>query len=808
MSTQSGGEDLELPIAVRRQRRSCVGLGALNTSQIAGASISPAGGIETPLITPLRKEKRVRFSAPGPSMLSNGLSIGLTPATGRASKRSKAKVPNRRHSAPVSSWNLEFSGSSTSGIQQFAPLRQVLDGRVKRMLRRNHLSEEMNNIEYEKKTREKSRLAELAKLRSELQKKDNEMQTMRDEWNLRNQVGDGVANSQDSELNDKVRDLESHISALQTELNRREASPMHDETDWTLAARDPFHDYNDDHDDHDDDDDDHIPQYDNDFDNTTNMNDIITSTPTRREFLSPPSTLQNTPNMSSGSFHNISSHATSTQADLDDPEKERLEKQVAVLQSDLNRLLTALKKTTEHHGQLTSKLSQFMPSEDHASEASKLNTALDTLLTHLANSQTSHNKTKATLDTLRAEIGKLGFSPTSSAEQILAMIALQFRQARLDLEYMTPGEIPDGFENQTLLRLLVERIRVLLEQLKERDADADQHREQERALQQQLDAQIGSMDVVQQDLANAKTEIQDLNSELSWQASSNEKLKKALEGYRLEVKGLEDLVGRMETDHSGAEAQLKRDLESAVRRAEGLEAEVESYEAEKHVSRAVTERRELLLEEFKNKLNFALQTIESLKAEMKKLVEKHRAAIDQLHDDRLRETDALMLLAQQRGDEMQEDYLADVAAAQRVEEMSEKFNGLRQALGAAHATIETLEHQKAELEARIRDERGRANGVVMVMREQLKNALKVGMGFLESEDDLSHVSAERSESGKLLGGESARRRGSGDVSAMAAPGVKNGKAKKRRYDSGLGFLEEDDEEHGNWVGVGDESLAM
>lgn len=812
MATSAGDDDL--PIAVRRKRRSSFGFTSLKESHLAHASAYRTEGMETLPLTPVRKKKkRVRFSDLGPSTLADDLSTGLTPAVQRTLLGSKAKKPNRRHSTPTTSWNLDINESPMSGTRQFAPLRQVLDGRVKRRLRRNGLSEEINNIESSRKTKEKCRLAELERLKSALQNKDREMQSMRDEWDLRSQFGDEVGNSQGSQLSDKVRELESQISALKTELQHREVEPstMNDDPDWSFAARDPFHDY----DDHDDDDE-PMPHYDNDFDDSTNMNDIIASTPTRRSFPSPPSTLPDTTNIPNDPLYDSQSQATATtQADFVDPEKEEMQQQLSVLQVNLDELSAAMEMEKDYQSRLSSKLSTFMPLESSTSDPSHLDAALDTLLTRLALSQSSLTETNAILDALRTEIKNLGFSPASPADEIITLIASQFRQARLDLEYLNPGEIATGFENQTLLSLLIGRVKTLLGQITERDADIEQYREQELSLRQQLEAQVGGLKIVQKDLADARIELKGLNEELSWQTGSNEKLKKALEGYRQEVKGLEDLVGRMET----SESQLKGDLEAAVRRADGLEADVESYKTERQASRAAAEENELLRKELETKLETALKTIETLKMEIKAAVFKNEAEIAQLKEDRDKEIEALKILNNQREDEKEEDFIADIAAReQRVEELSAKFEGLRHALGAANSMVEILEGEKTELETRIRNERGRANAVVMVMREQLKNALNVGSGFLEqsdNEEELQAATIEIVKPGKFLNGELARRRSSGG--ALSLPMKK--KSKRRKYDSGLGFLDEEEEQEeeevgiearseGHWMSEGNETMEM
>jgi hypothetical protein len=58
-------------------------------------------------------------------------------------------------------------------------IRQVLDDRVKRRLRRNRLSEEMNKIHMDKRNEERERRFEVERLRNELASKDLELQILK-----------------------------------------------------------------------------------------------------------------------------------------------------------------------------------------------------------------------------------------------------------------------------------------------------------------------------------------------------------------------------------------------------------------------------------------------------------------------------------------------------------------------------------------------------------------------------------------------------------------------------------------------------
>ena len=167
------------PIAVRRKRRSSSAIRqSVEPTDVAGIQVSIANpnestGSADPAKTPGKPKKRVRFSDPTPQATAPSSSTGLTPHLSRTSFATRARdardsspplrpqARRQRLSLPPSistalpSPSLSPSPSSImplSGEIQFAPLRQTLDSRVKRRLRRNNLSEELNNIEAEKRT--------------------------------------------------------------------------------------------------------------------------------------------------------------------------------------------------------------------------------------------------------------------------------------------------------------------------------------------------------------------------------------------------------------------------------------------------------------------------------------------------------------------------------------------------------------------------------------------------------------------------------------------------------------------------------
>lgn len=176
MTTNSTSEAVmdTRPIAVRRKRRSSTGLKDpkpdvqyREPENLEG----PAHGQPDAAKTPTKPKKRVRFSDPGPDLEASS-STGLTPALKRSTLITGVHVsapsapgwlaqsPRRRRSLPaLRSTSLPSPSLSPpatpciSGEIQFESLRQVLDPRSRRRLRRNNLSDEINSIDAEKKSK-------------------------------------------------------------------------------------------------------------------------------------------------------------------------------------------------------------------------------------------------------------------------------------------------------------------------------------------------------------------------------------------------------------------------------------------------------------------------------------------------------------------------------------------------------------------------------------------------------------------------------------------------------------------------------
>ncbi|KAH6721600.1 hypothetical protein BKA61DRAFT_469362 [Leptodontidium sp. MPI-SDFR-AT-0119] len=750
--------DDDRPLAVRRQRRSSVGPTSQHSQNNSRSSVSHPHGIATPPETPKRTKKKVRFSDPGPAIESDYASSGLTPFIRRTSLSTpKSK---RRQSTPARLWNRAgYDVEPASGTLQFAPLRQVLDGRVKRRIKRNGLSEEINIIEFDKRAEARGRKSEVERLKNELALKDLEVQSMRDEQDIASQIegesGGSIATN--TTLSTKVQELEQEIRCLKEELNRRESDSdtIDDPNNWTLAARDPYN--------YDDDDDMMITNYDEDFEDMAG-NDELMTTPTRlnTSFPSPPSTMPNTPCKS------VCSMSAGIQASrpIPDPENEELKSQLQSLQAEITKLTSVVAFNEDNATRLAEKLSEFIPvneSHDH----STLDSALDTVLTQLALTQSQALEHSTAFSALSNEITNLGFA-ASSPDEALENIGKQFRQARLDLEYLTPGEVAEGFENEKLLGLLVSRIRVLLEKVKDRDQSIDQYHEQEVLLRQQLNDRVSVMEGMKNDLFLTSNVVSSLRDEVKEKETDSERLRAALEGYRTEVSSLESLISHVEEDGREKEQGLRSEMDD-------LQARLNNEVAQHDVTKSVNEGNEMLLPELERRLNAALEAAAEVQTQLSTLTTTH-AAMDRehAHGSALALRDA------------------------RVSELRGEIERVNEALKSAHATILSLRKENKEVSERA--ERGRF--VVRDMLRQLGRAEEMGRGFVDFEE-VAGASVERRSSS--VGATSStpqttesecvvRKGGMFDAGLARRSSTSKSGKKRRRYDSGLGFLEEGEED--------------
>ncbi|KAL8946928.1 MAG: hypothetical protein Q9222_006741 [Ikaeria aurantiellina] len=217
----------DLPLAIRRKRRPSSALSDPDIQEIISQQFNEDAATQgepfIPPKTPGNRKKKARFSEPIVSNVASS-STGLTPALTRTKiipektlkKTGRFSLPSQLMTPAVSPSSAEFSQSPSPTVIQFAPIRQAIGARMMRRLKRNHLSQEVNEIEAEKK---KSKL--------ELQQ---EIEDLRNELVLAQQHRNAAMNSDDETSVNAARiaDLENELGNLKQEMREQSvtAAPL------------------------------------------------------------------------------------------------------------------------------------------------------------------------------------------------------------------------------------------------------------------------------------------------------------------------------------------------------------------------------------------------------------------------------------------------------------------------------------------------------------------------------------------------------------------------------------------------------
>ncbi|KAM0266145.1 hypothetical protein ACHAPA_007145 [Fusarium lateritium] len=631
---------------------------------------------------------------------------------------SVATPKRRRHSsAPIETTPNTIRSSPAlpqSGEVTFLPLRQVLDGRVQRRIRRNGLSEEMNTIQQEKRRRSMESKAEIEKLRGELKARDREI------YELQNATV--VMDT------DRIWDLEKQIQDLQDELSKRSGRGMDQSRgyNWTLAARDKisaeFMDMTPDEEE---------------FGDET-MAHFVSSTPSRARtsFMTPPATSPTIPGTPDYTPPVMMTDDVGVQACFPDPNQQGLEDEVSSLQFEVTKLTDTLESYKALSGRLTGKLSDCTPT---TTSHEGLESQIDAML------QTMSDRACA-LQQLTSSITKLGFTGTDASEMITSL-ASGFRAARLELEYLTPGEItlPLSSHGAEVLDLMLTRLRDMAKRAKEDEDAIDEYHEIELSLRKQLDARVTVMDGLKGEMCKAEKLMSDKMARIRELEVANQRLKGAVDGYLRDISELENLVERMERDAHDAE---------------------DEYSVQLEVKRKVLTRKEDTIAELETKLSGALQRSADLQKEMRDVQES------KLHDiSELNKRHGAALAA---GD-------ASVAKYRR------EIDRVNTSLRSAHSSICSLRVENGGLKSQMEEERTQAKAVIDSMKEELQRVVQMSQEFLTPRSKAPTI-VEQSESSSS---KPIVRRG-----YLSAGSARRSSKKRpsRGRDSGMGLLDEDEEE--------------
>ena len=658
----------------------------------------PHGNVElAPPNTPSRKQSakkrvRVRFS----EVTLPSRSTGLTPHMGRT----LLTTPRRRASVPFRVCTPHAVHLSEDEIQ-FPYFRQVLDERSKRRIRRNGLSEEMNDYEAERKVR--------ARQEKTIQAMEEEMSKLRDELEAAKQnnnndaaEGGGVAEVDDVASSQRIDKVEAEIAALRESFNDVVLPEMEDdgmEIDWEHVTRRAGR----------------MPGPSSDSGDTIRI-------------------FEDDDVMPGDEAQQVS--ATSNHANVSDPAHD----------AEILAMALDLETAKQEKRQLFNDVRSHLPSSSAQAPLSDLDFADSP--SHPCNSLQSSSSSlasppknfyhdlarvlKATtsraedaelaLHALEVELKTLGFAGNDASE-VIAEIQAHFRTARIELERAVPGETVSAFENANVLPEIIAKLQLVSRRVRDREAELKTMREQQRTMKGNFDHCI-----IAAEKANARvTELEEaietgaeemLGCRMRAQALEKEGQEKdktissliaALEKYREDVNRLEQMVIQLETEHPFKVQQAEEAVNIVKdQQISDLEAKILAEETRRRDAEATAAERLNRTNELENAMAAAKQHAQDVLFQLRALVNEKEEQEFQIKK---------ILL------EKDEHYTVHLAS------LNTRISNLGTALASANAEVDKLKVTNSKLEDRVKAEMEQGQHAVETLHlEMVRSFAKVNEG--------------------------------------------------------------------------------
>jgi DNA repair exonuclease SbcCD ATPase subunit len=612
----------------------------------------------------------------------------------------------------------------------------------------------MNTISTERRRRAEETKAEIERLKAELAERDEEIERLHDETVVLD--------------TDRVWDLEQQVAALRRELVSRsgvQQVPSSPAYEWTRAAGDPYSD------------DFTEPDIGADADvfGESTRAELVCSTPTRRmraSFPTPPDTSPE-PQLPQTPCRRQATPLSSpgVQVALADPEKQLLQEELEALQLEVDKLTTTLESYSALTSRLSDKLTPFSrpPSGELPAESPDLEAHVTTVLQTLSDR-------KAALAELDSSLKSLGF-PGSDAFEVIESLRSGLRSARLELEYLSPGEVtlPLTGSGAGVLDLVLVQLRNFAKKARDADNSIDEYHAIELSLRQQLSARVTAMDSLADKLHTAEHSARDKDARITELEVGLASLKHVTQTYTRDISELESLVQRVEADLATRTTELTT--------------------AQTHHHQTLAEKTTTITT-LETKLATALAQTTSLQSELATLTTTHASTL-QSH------TTHLTTLTTSHKQELTALTTSHTTALTerdaRLAELQAEMERINTALKGAQDTVQRLRAENARLEEAngvLVVERNRAEEMVEGMRGAWERVVRMGEGFLGRGGVTGKAATTGVEVGSGGGeGEGTTLEGSGKVGRglvdedLAESGRGN---KRRKYDSGLGFLDEEE----------------
>lgn len=716
--------------------------------------------------TPKKARKRVRFSDPGPRLLDTpDYSTGLTPAMKRASfiesdsgctriaNGTPSRRVHRRRSAPTPRFQRAidpietFDASSNERVIQFTPLRQILDTRTQRRIRRFGLSDEINGIQ-----REKREFASFEKTLDGLRQERDALQQELNALKQRHETPEDQLPSNETfwmSPQVRVRELERETTRLRDEISvaSNHALNMSESS------------------------------VDNDGD-TFALNDsalIISNSPDLRGVRASHAPVPDSLMMLNQTNADISTQ-TQVMETTEDSDMQTLTFDLDTARNEKRALFNACRmhlSTFEESG-LGHALRQSSPPPNF------LSNVIHIMTTALSRAS---DATQA-LEGISQECSSLGFTGSSTDELIDDMKA-HFRAARIELERAIPGEtanvsLEDG---KATLGALVQRVKTLANDLK---AERDYYNGslgREKALRGQFDNLLHRYEAAAvkinnledsiassaSDMLHTRMRLQDLENEDQEKSIGIDRLNTALDKYHEDVRALEEMVSRLEDENTATKQRYRQRISE-------LRAQLNSERNQRSAIEISTSENEARIRQLEETVEQNRIRACDLTTEMKILEKEHQAVLERLV---------------QTTSEQQQQYEEDTGTLNvRISELTTSLDGARSEVHRLEQVNKGLEDQ-LRMETEARDElldkwateqaRSFAFMKESVNSERRRAKVRAANWELKSDDLMSDGTT-------MMGSEPIT-----PVSMTRFVDVEMGRGKnRRRMDSGIGILSEDD----------------
>jgi chromosome segregation ATPase len=387
------------------------------------------------------------------------------------------------------------------------------------------------------------------------------------------------------------------------------------------------------------------------------------------------------------------------------------------------------------------------------------------------------------LEGISQECCSLGFTG-SSTDDVIDDMKAHFRAARIELERAIPGEtanvsLEDG---KATLSALVQRVKTLANDLKAERDHYNGSLGREKALRGQFDNLLHRYEAAAvkinnledsiassaSDMLHTRMRLQDLENEDQEKSIGIDRLNTALDKYHEDVRGLEEMVSRLENENTATKQRYRQKISE-------LRAQLNSERNQRSAIEMSTSENEARIRQLEETVEQNRIRACDLTTEMEVLEKEHQTVLERL---------------EQAASEQQQQHEEDTGTLNvRISELTTSLEGARSEVHRLEQVNNGLEDQlRMEMEARDElldkwaTEQARSFAFMKesVNSERRRAKVRAANWELRSDDLMSDGTT-------VMGSEPIT-----PVSMTRFVDVEMGRGKnRRRMDSGIGILSED-----------------